>query len=322
MLRKIASWLKHPFMKSRSPACEEGEKSVVRAEINRILNNAGNGIPHLYKYHRKLIPPVRHAMNYIAETVEKIPGPVDLNPCLWDRDPTLNAMFVAPGRLETLVDESRAVQRLLQHSQHGVYALLSAAWKEKSFAGPKRDGAVLQRDVLQTAVSFEDHRLSVPAPELSQARQQLQQDMLDRLFARAAREIDELESWRRELQSQKEYLAFQRTHAAAASEPSDGDAGRKPEIADLEKRLQDKLCEINSRLESPEDYLNFVSQFLTAPESVLQIQTVFLRLSRLGVKLSTGASERSNDFSVAQVKTDAGLRQAAVWVRIEKNPVS
>ena len=53
-----------------------------------------------------------------------------------------------------------------------------AAWKEKSVIGPKREGAILQREVMQTSVSFEDHQLHFPSQDLSRLHRKIRHQML------------------------------------------------------------------------------------------------------------------------------------------------
>ena len=79
-----------------------------------------------------------------------------------------------------------------------------------------------------------------------------------------------------------------------------------------------KLEEIKTQLDTPEDHLEHLNAILLNPEQHLRLETVSLKLSRLGIRLDPSSTEPANEFTVAEFELGKEPKQALVWIRVEQ----
>jgi hypothetical protein len=82
-----------------------------------------------------------------------------------------------------------------------------------------------------------------------------------------------------------------------------------------------KLEEINAQLDTPEARIEHLNAILLNPEQHLRLETVSLKLSRLGTRLDPSSTEPANEFTVAEFELGKEPKQALVWIRVGQPPV-
>jgi len=270
-----------------------------------------------------MLPSVRNTLEYISGLIPQIPGPVDLDPGRWDKDPLLRAMFISREELTSMLQSSKALKNFFRQTNASqAFAMLVADQKEKIFFGTQKTGEIFRRDVPQKAVIFENFKLFAPAIELAETHRQVQHLGLVTLFRQAFEKITDLESWKNELEKQKDLLEF-KLRRFDKSKPGTGLNSANAPDNQTQKTLQvlsdinRKLKEIKAELDTPEHRLSHLCSVLKSPGQNLELKTVSFKLSRMGVRLESSSTEPANEFKVAELALGQDLKQAVVWVRAE-----
>ena len=135
---------------------------------------------------------VARGLEYARELAGCIPGPVELNPETFNRDPRIHAMFVSLQEVMSGMCVSQEIRDYRRaHPLPGeVYALLGTRRWEKNVLGMEVDGDILRRDVPQVVVYFNDHTLASPAPSEAEAREAMAWSFFDGLLKHVRRRID------------------------------------------------------------------------------------------------------------------------------------
>jgi hypothetical protein len=226
--------------------------------------------------------------------ISQIPGPIELDPELWEKDPVLKAVFIGSDEFSQWLHSCRSLRDAFEQTDAAeLFGLLVAEYKEKTSFGYEMNGDILQRDVRLQSVYFEDPRILVPAPDLEIARQELQHRILVLLFTHELDEIADLKSWKEELQKQKDLLAFElwgnekpESEKAIPSGVDKADEAKKV-LSDLDQKIE----QIGNNLDTPEGHLAHAVRILTELEQHLRMDRFMIRLNSLGIKVKASSSE-------------------------------
>ena len=193
--------------------------------------------------------------------------------------------------------------------------------RKKKIFGIEKNGEIIRRDVPQKAVFFEDFKVFAPAADLAQTRLQVQYRALVSLFNQAFEEITDLQLWKEDLEKQRELLEFK------VQQPEDSDLStdlNHTETDDNQTResfevlsdINRKLEEIKAQLDTPEARIEHLNAILLNPEQHLRLETVSLKLSRMGIRLTPSSTEPANEFTVAEFELGKEPKQALIWIRV------
>ncbi len=294
-------------------------------EIERIARETDSTILPVHRFQKKILPSVRHAMQYISGLIPQVPPePVAFDPDHWDDDPLLRAMFISREELISVLQSSKALKNFFQRTNASqAFAMLVAERKEKKFFGTEKDGEIIRRDVPQKAVFFEDFKVFAPAADLAETRLQVQHRALVSLFIQAFEEITDLQLWKEELEKQRELLAFkvqqpEDTDLKTDLNHTETDDNQTQESLEVLGDIKRKLEEIKAELDTPEDRLDHLNAVLLNPEQHLRLETVSLKLSRLGIRLDSSSTEPANEFTVAEFELGQDPKRVLLWIRVEQ----
>jgi len=185
------------------------KEAVLLDEIERIVRETDSTILPIREFKKKMLPSVRHAMQYISGLLSQVPGPVDFDPYRWDNDPLLRALFISREELADVLQFSKSLKNFFRGTNASqAFAMLVAERKEKKFFGTEKNGEIVRRDVPQKAVFFENFKVIDPAVDLTETRLKVQHRALVGLFSQAFEKITDLQVWKKELEKQRELLEF------------------------------------------------------------------------------------------------------------------
>ena len=85
--------------------------------------------------------------------------------------------------------------------------------------------------------------------------------------------------------------------------------------------IKRKLEEIKSELYTPEDHIEQLNAVLLNPEQHLRLETVSLKLSRLGIRLEPSSTEPANEFTVAEFELGQDPKRVLLWISVERASV-
>jgi hypothetical protein len=171
-------------------------------------------------------------------------------------------------------------------------------------------------------VEFHDHRIIDPCPDPAETRRALHDRALNALVTQVLERLLQLRSLKDELKEQQRILSIQlkiqqtRLHGLEVLKPEEaaGEAAPSsahPVLADIDRRIQDLAAESDS----PEAYVRQLTAVLNAPQQVLTIAPVVLRLNWMGIK-QTGAATGKPDIHLAEVEVKNQFERVAVLVGI------
>ena len=249
-----------------------------------------------------------------------IPGPIDLDPARWGSSPVLNAMFTGPDAFSGWLSSCSTLKDAFQkNTTDELFGLLVAEYKEKSSLGVGRVGDVVQKDVLQKSVYFENPGILVPQPDLETAKNEIRHRILVMLFTRELKEIADLAALTEELEKQQETLQIllyrRKMHA---KEEDDTARGAKQIISDIDKKIE----RIGRHPDSPEGHLQHVIEVLMNIEQHLKMTPLVLRLNNLGIKVNKSSSESFSEISFAECTYIGEHRRTVIWARINRALIS
>ncbi len=299
-------------------------EAAVLDEIERIVLEIDSTILPVSRFRKKILPPVRHAMQYISGLIPQVPGPVDLDPKRWDEDPLLKAMFISREELVGVMQSGKALKNFFRRTNASTaFAMLVANRKEKKFFGIEKNGEIVRRDVPQKAIFFENFKVFAPAIELAETRLQIQHLALVTLFRQAFEKITDLQLWKEELEKQRELLEF-KVKRPDISEPvselkhADASDNQMQEALHVLSDINRKLKEIETELDTPEHRLSHLCSILKSPEQHLELKAVSFKLSRLGIRLESSSTEPANEFTVAEFGLGLDLKWVLLWIRVKR----
>jgi len=115
------------------------------------------------RYRQRLKRPVALTLQYADELIASLPAELDGSATAWSAQPALRAFFATPGDIADTIGRSAAVRAFFdQHpGATDVHATLGMALIERHVLGVALEGDALRQDVVQTTLSFSDHRVTI-----------------------------------------------------------------------------------------------------------------------------------------------------------------
>lgn len=219
---------------------------------------------------------VAHALDYARQLAQAVPGPVEMDPERYARDPLVHLLFTSPEAMQQALCLSHAMHEYARRPGGpgtDVYALMGMRRREKTAFGMDLQGELLRREVAQRVVIFTDHTLSGPAPTEAEARQLLMWHLFDSLLARVSERIQARHKARQVLEQERDYLRADLRQAA-------------PERRSvLQQRLEAVLGEL-ANASAALDLRRLAQDFdevLLNPEQHLRLERVILNVDGMGV---------------------------------------
>ena len=312
---------------SSYPRPDQKTDADVLDEIQRIARETDSTMLPVRRFRKKILPSVRHAMGYLSGLIPQVPGPVDFDPDRWKDDPLLRAMFISREELIGVLQSNKVLKNFFRRTnEFQAFAILVAEQKEKNFFGTEKNGEIVRRDVVQKAVFFEDFKVFAPAADLAETRLQVQHRALVSLFTQAFEKIADLQLWKEELEKHRELLEFkvqqpENKDLKTDLDHTEVDDNQTQESFEVLGDINRKLKEIKAQLDTPKDRIEHLNAIFLNPEQHLRLETVSLKLSRLGTRLDPSSTEPANEFTVAEFELGQEPKQALVWIRVEQPSV-
>lgn len=275
---------------------------------------------------RALERPVENALAYIDQAVAAIPGPVELSSRKWHHDPYLKALFVTPDELGSLLCSHRKLKSLFVNERtRQVFGLLTATRRERTVFGTAIEGEIVRRDVPQTVVEFYDHRIVAPARTVMETCNELRQRALNNLVTQVLEKILKLRTLKNELLEQQNILSIKLKIQQSQNRSLDVMLEEEPEsetqaaqiLADIDRQIK----EIAAESDDPQHYLSELKQVLSAPQQVMTVTPVSLKLNWMGVKQCEPSHCDLPEIHLADVELKGQYKRVAVLVAINREDV-
>ena len=272
------------------------DPALIRGAVERVISGTDPRLRIVGAYPKKLGPAVARAMDYIHRLVESLPPPVTIHPARFTSDPRLRAMFASSQHVREILSFGEELQHYRQRLRGGLptdlYAVLRTTRTEKSALGIALNGNIIQRDVPQTVVNFQDPHIAFPAGSETKTRREMKKRAFDFLIKTALEQLAAARANHQQLEQQQRYLLQQKARLL-----QDTPVGLQPltaqsptdltSVATIEGRLRDvqaELRRLHAGAATLDENLARVAAVLGQPEQHLQLERVHLTLDAMNVK--------------------------------------
>ena len=276
--------------------------------IENVVDSTDSKIRLVYGYRKKLRKIILSSLEFSEDLVKRIPKPLEVSSRTFASDPYVNAFFTNVTDLQSVFCHSSEVQDYLakpDRDDAGCCALLCMQRSEKTVLGMSLSGDVLNRDVLQIAVNFSDHRIYSPAASEAEARDGLKHCLFQGLVTQALERIASLRFTSHRLQSRHQMLhARLRRHKQKIKEVKPGSvSSNKISQAIKEAGMEMKNIEqqiLNTPLMTPQAALEQLMDVFSQPDKFVSIREIALRLNKMCIKINDDSPESTNKLNLIE----------------------
>ena len=290
--------------------------------IDYVVETVEPKIKDVRGYRQRLREPLEFCLQYCKAMISQIPGPICLDRSNYYAEPLINAAFVGSEKIEDLLASPEA--RISEEDSAGsaCFALLSMTRTETTTFGPQKQGEMIISDAAMRAVTFTDHKIVGLATTLEASRIELEQMSLEIIVEAIARELAAQRSHLTDLRQQSQSLhAMSRMFGGSGqSRSAIGQSLEEQEklvkVQHLMEENENELAAVREKTETPKDWLEILAGNLAAPEKILHMQPVSLRLDWKNV-ITSNPDEKAHTITLAQFSLTEELQRDAVIIRYE-----
>jgi hypothetical protein len=288
-MSRFLRWFECLSRPDTAPAPSAGPADLRRAA--QVAAEAAPRLRHAPDFEARLAEAAAVSLEYARSLADELGEPVDLARGVWDSNPLIPIIATTPEQGMAFLRSAEAVRRVLADpAARACHFLLAMQRRESTSFGYEQSGEVLHKDVLQTAVSFEDHRVLAAARTGQQVRELFVEHVLRSLAGLVPARLDQAEATRQAL---REVLDLANRQAGtlelqARQEAPYSEARRSLEATLAEFRKQ--AAELETELEAlpvqpagDEDYLLLVRDVLLHPRVHLDRERITMRVQDFGV---------------------------------------
>jgi hypothetical protein len=301
--------------------------------IDQVIDGIDTKLRLVPGYRKKLQKEVAVSLEYISRLVDQIPGPINVSRKTFVSDPEVRAYFSTPDALQNIFSCGSELQAFFDQPENAsndvCCALLCANKEEKKIIGLALEGDVIQRDVVQTAISFFDYKVLSPANDPNEVRNGIKRCIFGGLITYALQQVANIKIERRDLIHKRRILHAQlRSRQAAgnglsamlssAHVDSEQCADLTVELKEAETRLEN----ITGDRDVFSFYLEEIRKVLAQPEKFIQINTVYFHLNDMGIKLEGKAAQSVNAVSFSELEIANVMKRVVAVICYNKNEIN
>ncbi|MBL8373206.1 MAG: hypothetical protein JNL91_01235 [Candidatus Accumulibacter sp.] len=308
---------------------ERVSDEMIRGAVDKAITVTNPRLIVVPSCQQRLAPAVETTIEFLRGMVKALPEARPLSSTTWATDPALRAFFVAPTDIPVVLGRSDNLRTLFDKFPELDEAclVLGMAFNEQRVFGMALHGDMVQRDVVQTSVSFSDHRAHLCGRDEGRLQRVIGAQAYEYLLAQALAEIGEDRAERQELEANRA-LVRARLRLLRQQGPGLGSMfGQAPsarsEQAKLEQDLLEnerQLAEIGSSESALEMELGCLKEVLGNPERYLRMEPRQVRVNAMNVVSEKGSAELAAevDFHIADLTGTPTVRRAFVLARVPR----
>lgn len=234
------------------------------------------------RYRERLAPAVEATLAYLRHQRERLPAPRTASTDAWANDPCLKAMFVTAQDVERAVSGAGELCSFFARAplQEEAHAVLGMKVNTQRVLGMALNGEVVQRDVVQTTLSFSDHRLRLVSESPHALWRAIVRRLLDEFAVVALTRMQAEQQNRKSLETDSALLrarlrTFERRGAGIDSFLADTPGAGSTEARKLLHQLEDNERKLNAHGGSVsllERQLELLREVLLMPAESLEIE--------------------------------------------------
>jgi len=262
-------------------------------------------------YESRLSPSVESALAHCGALAAAIPGPIDLLPDAWIRNPVVRALFVQPAEIDDLLGRSLELLSFAEQPASAgadeLCAMISLMRTEQKVLGWASHGEILRKDVPQRTVSFSRHRLLAPNESETDLRRDIEWRAYEHLLVEALGSLFQSAPAERPtgraaalLRERLQLLQGARAGLEALYQPPEADASKFNALRQQLVENGRQLAALQQGVHSLEERLERVIDVLARPADVIAFGSIEDRLTSLNVVASEDADVAA-DLRLAEI---------------------
>lgn len=321
----LLGWLRRSTPKLDTAGISE---TLIREAADYVVRMSDPRIALIGRYRERLMPATSAALKFIQAQRDLLGEPVDAHPSSWHSTPLLRAIFATAEDMQHALGRCTELMEWFDRNplcNEAVTTLGMALSEQKTF-GMAVHGEVVQRDVVQTTLSFSEHRARVFSSNLETLWRNVGRRILDELALVALTRFESEQTSRKLLEEERTLLrsrlrAFERRGTGIDNFTAGGAhstmEGRKllRQIEENERRLAQK--------EGYEDLLelrlSILDDVLRNPEAFVHIQQRSLSLDSMNRIVEDGAPDGNLiRFVSVRVEREPARERALVALRVHR----
>lgn len=269
--------------------------------LDKIVEGTDSKISLVPGYKRKLYRSIIKSLQFADSMIEQIPQPIELGNDQLAANPYVRAFFSTLAGLVKTCGQSSELKEFYQDSEHRqsteICALLCMRKVEETVLGMELEAGHVIKDVMQTQVTFTNHRIQSPAETPSIARRELKCCIFEGLVDNALANISALRARRRQLETQQQILSSRLRSNGGGT--VNNEALSDIAMDDLSfAEAEIKLGQVQQELQkvgyvTPEVSLEQINTTLGHPEDFVSINSISMKLDRQGILRSGDEHSRS-----------------------------
>ena len=263
---------------------QQAEES--RQIVENFVDASNNKMRAVHDYSHKLRAHVVALHAHVIAIADQIPPPVDISPATFGTNPLVNALFVNSNDIDKLFTNDHEVEAYLRsHSNDQfpkLYALLTASKSEKRILGIGLQGDMLIREVPQLAVNFSSHKIHTPCCTDAELIVLLRKYLFACVVTLIKQEME--------------------SHMT--------DSIIKPGEDSYELRVKS--------LANPDVYLGKLISKIGTPETLLSIEKIHFKLSKLGIKLDDDDKQSADEFDLHELTWSNGVKNVVLQITLTR----
>lgn len=321
------SGLRDVFLRNRQEkSLSDSRTAVVLNTIESVVDGTDSKIRLVRGYRKKLGDIIQSSLEFSDDIVNRIPPPLEVSSSSFVSDPYVNAFFTNVADLQSVFSHSSEIQDYMAEPHEdnaSCCALLCMRRTEKTVMGMQLSGDRLNRDVLQVAVNFSDHRVYSPAPSEPKARQGLRHCLFQGLVTNALERIVKLRLDSHRLQSKHQMLHAslrrnrQKIKGVNQGTDTDNKIAHAIEETGLELRKVEKQM-LNTPLMTPQRVLEQVIEVFSNPGEFVKMRKTPLRLNKMCIKISDDSPAPANQLNLTEVVIGNELPRVVTLARFPR----
>jgi hypothetical protein len=302
------SGLRDIFLRHRQEkSLSDSRAAAVLNTIESVVDGTDSKIRLVRGYRKKLGDIIQSSLEFSDDLVNRIPNPLEVSSSTFVSDPYVNAFFTNVADLQSVFSHSSEIQDYMAEPHEdsaGCCALLCMRRTEKTVMGMELSGEGLNKEVLQVAVNFSDHRIYSPAPSEPKARQGLKHCLFQGLVTNALERIVKLRLASHQLQNRHQMLHASlrrnRQKIKEVNQDTDNKIAHAIEETGLElRRVEEQM--LNTPLMTPQALLEQVIDVFSNPGEFVKMRKIPLRLNKMCIKISDDSPEPANKLNLTEV---------------------
>jgi len=306
------------YAKKRIPA------NVLNEAIERVVDGIEPKMRYSPGYKKILNNGIATSLAYISNLVDTIPGPLFISSKTFSTDPQVNAYFATVTDVQDIFSDSMELRSFFESPENGdmdvACALLCMNETEKTVLGMELHDDVIQRDVIQTALSFSEHKILSPGPGEAEVRTCVKQCIFDGLITHALQQIVELKQQKQGLEIQRGMLNSRlKTRQSQGGGLSSllSTATETKLSVDIEQKIsanEQKLEKLPASWDAPRYYLGVIENILSQPENFIDMKVKSFNITKMGIVADDDSSQSTNTIHCNEISIANVLKRVVAIV--------